>query len=188
MHRRPGIQVAAHVGDAGVPISRPRAIQGPKGIHRLSETPDAKLPLAGRRDFIAGVFLIAIAAAIVYAAFDLRIGTPARMGPGFLPLALGILLGVAGFAVAFAARTSSEPLPSFRNLRPLAALLFGFLAFAFLIDFAGLALAAFAAVFSASFATPGRRWLEAAVFSAALAAFAALLFVTVLGMPLQVWP
>ena len=71
----------------------------------MSETPSsrisgAKLPLAGRRDFVAGVFLMAIASAIVFAAFDLRIGTPARMGPGFLPLALGILLGVAGFAVA----------------------------------------------------------------------------------------
>lgn len=146
------------------------------------------LPLAGRRDFFAGLLLLVIAIAITIAAFDLRIGTPARMGPGFLPLAVGVLLAAVGVSVMISARYNVDPRPTFQNLRPLLALLSGFIAFALLIVDFGLALAAFAAVFLASFAAPGRRWLEAALFAAALSAFAILVFIVVLDMPLQVWP
>ena len=154
----------------------------------LKARPGVPLPLAGRRDFMAGFVLVIIAIAITIAAFDLRIGTPARMGPGFLPLALGILLAAVGLSVMVSACYNIEPRPTFQNLRPLAALLAGFIAFALLIDDAGLALAAFAAVFLASFAAPGRQWFEAGLFAAALSAFAIFVFIVVLDMPLQVWP
>jgi hypothetical protein len=142
----------------------------------------------GRRDVAAGLFLIALSAAIVIGALNLPIGTPARMGAGFLPLGIGVVLGVAGIVVFIGALRDSEPLPSFRNLRPIAALAASFLAFAAIIDAWGLAAATFAAVVVASFATPIRRVWEMAFFAAMLAAFAIVLFIEFLGLPMKVWP
>jgi hypothetical protein len=141
-----------------------------------------------RRDVAAGLFLIALAAAIVAGAFELPIGTPARMGAGFLPLGIGIVLGIAGIVVFVGGLCDSDPLPSFRNLRPIAALAASFLAFAAIIDAWGLAAATFAAVITAGLATPARRAWEMAFFAAALAAFAIVLFIEFLGLPMRVWP
>jgi putative tricarboxylic transport membrane protein len=140
------------------------------------------------RDIAAGLFLVVIAVAIVIAAFDLRIGTAARMGPGFLPLALGALLGIVGTAIAANGLRSGEPLPRWQHPRALLALVASFIAFALLIEPAGLVPSAFAAVAIASAAIPGRRVVETLCYAAALAAFAWALFVVVLEMPLKVWP
>jgi hypothetical protein len=142
----------------------------------------------GRRDVAAGLFLIALSAAIIVGAFELPIGTPARMGAGFLPLVIGIVLGIAGIVVLIGGLRDTEPLPSFRNLRPIAALAASFLVFAAIIDAWGLAAATFAAVAIASLATPIRRAWEMAFFAAALAAFAIVLFIEFLGLPMKVWP
>jgi hypothetical protein len=144
--------------------------------------------ILGRRDVAAGVLVMALAAAIIVGAFDLPIGTPARMGAGFLPLSVGIGLAVAGIAVLIGGLRDPEPLPSFHNLRPIAALAASFLAFASIIDIWGLAAATFAAVVIASLATRVRRLWEMAFFAAALAAFAILLFIEFLGLPMAVWP
>jgi hypothetical protein len=142
----------------------------------------------GRRDVAAGLLVLALAAAIVAGALALPIGTPSRMGAGFLPLALGIALAVVGAAVLVAGLRDPEPLPSFRNLRPIAALAASFLAFAAIIDDWGLAAATVAAVLIASLATPIRRLWETALCAAGLAAFAIVLFVELLGLPMKVWP
>jgi hypothetical protein len=141
-----------------------------------------------RRDVAAGLLVCVLGVAIAAGASDLRIGTPARMGPGFLPLGLGILLTIIGGRIALAALHHGEPLPAFVRPRALVVLVMAFIAFALLIESAGLMIAAVAAVFIASFATPGRRRLEAALYAAALAAFAYLVFILLLEMPLQVWP
>ena len=139
-----------------------------------------------RRDVAAGSFLIALAAAIVAGAFDLPIGAPARMGAGFLPLMIGAVLGAIGVLVLIGGLRHAESLPSFRNLRPIAALAASFLAFAAVIDAWGLAAATFAAVDIAALATPIRRVWEMAFFAAALAAFAIVLFIEFLGLPMKV--
>jgi hypothetical protein len=141
-----------------------------------------------RRDGAAGLLVCVLGIAIALGALDLRIGTPARMGPGFLPLGLGVLLAVIGSRIALGALRQGEPLPPLVRPRALAVLVAAFLAFAFLIEPAGLILAAITAVFVASFAMPGRRWLEAALYAVALAGFAYLVFIVLLEMPLQVWP
>jgi hypothetical protein len=142
----------------------------------------------GRRDMAAGLLLLVIGAAIVIAAFDLRIGTPRRMGPGFLPLCLGGLLSLVGMAVTASGLRGSEPLPRFDRPRPLLAVTAGFIVFALLIEPAGLVPSAFAAVAIASTALPRRRIAETLIFAALLSGFAWALFVGVLEMPLKVWP
>jgi hypothetical protein len=141
-----------------------------------------------RRDTIAGMVMTALGAAIVAGALTLPIGTPLRMGAGFLPLCLGIAIAVVGATILFGGLVGGEPAPSFARLRPIAALSASFLAFAAAIEPLGLVVAVFAAVVVAGFATPVRRLWQTALYAVALSAFAVVLFVELLGLPMQVWP
>ncbi len=60
--------------------------------------------------------------------------------------------------------------------------------FALLLPLVGLALTSLAVVVCSGFAAYDVRLRENAVLAVALAIFAVLLFVTVLGLPIQVWP
>ena len=51
------------------------------------------------RDILAGSVFIAFGLAFAVGALDYDIGTPLRMGPGYLPLALGLLLAGLGVLV-----------------------------------------------------------------------------------------
>jgi len=51
------------------------------------------------KDFICGALLIAIAALFAYGATELPMGAASRMGPGYFPMLLCILLGILGFFI-----------------------------------------------------------------------------------------
>ncbi|HEX5777462.1 MAG TPA: tripartite tricarboxylate transporter TctB family protein, partial [Xanthobacteraceae bacterium] len=51
------------------------------------------------KDFWCGLLLIAIAAIFVLGLIDLPIGSAFRMGPGYFPLLLTILLALLGLAI-----------------------------------------------------------------------------------------
>ena len=142
----------------------------------------------GLRDIAAGLFILAIGIAIGIAALDLNFGTPQRMGSGFLPFWLGILMGIVGILIIVGGLRSGEAFPEFPTVRPLAALIFGFAAFAFLVGPGGLVIAAFAGVMITSFGTKQTHLVQTAIFAAALAGISALLFVVLLEVPINIWP
>lgn len=146
------------------------------------------MALIRRRDVAAGLFLLAFGAVIVAGAAGLRIGTPTRMGAGFLPLALGLLLALVGLVLTVQGARSADLLPKIVSLRPLIALILAFLVFALMVEEAGLALSTFVVVIVSGFATTGRKWRETVLYAALLALFAVLLFVVLLKLPLTVWP
>jgi hypothetical protein len=143
---------------------------------------------AGLRDIAAGIFILAIGIAVGIAALELNYGTPQRMGSGFLPIWLGILMGIVGLLIILSGLRSGEAFPEFPTFRPLAALIVGFAAFAFLVGPAGLIIAAFAGVMITSFGTKQTHILQTLVFAAALALLSALLFVALLEVPINIWP
>ncbi len=152
-----------------------------------SDTPEKNR--IGLRDVAAGLFLLAAGIAIAIAALDLNLGKPVRMGSGFLPLGIGVLLCVVGVALLLGGLLhGGAGLPAFPTLRPLAALTFGFAAFAVLIGPGGLVLAGFAGIFLASFGTQQKSVVETAIFAVVLSAVAAVLFVVLLDLPLRLWP
>lgn len=59
-------------------------------------------------DIIAGAIFFIIACAFGFEASQYAIGSTIRMGPGFIPLALSIMLGILGLAVAGAGWRRSE--------------------------------------------------------------------------------
>jgi len=155
----------------------------------LSEQPETgESGGVGLRDIAAGIFILAIGIAIGIAALDLNFGTPQRMGSGFLPFWLGILMGIVGILIIVGGLRGGEAFPEFPTIRPLAALIIGFSAFAILVGPAGLIIAAFAGVMITSFGTRQTHLVQTALFAAALAGISALLFVVLLEVPINIWP
>ena len=155
----------------------------------LSEQPETEEHKGlGMRDIAAGLFVLVVGIAVGIAALDLNFGTPQRMGSGFLPFWLGILMVLVGILTIIGGLRGGEAFPTFPTLRPLAALIFGFSAFAFLVRPAGLIVAAFAGILISSFATKQTHLIQTIIFAAILAGVSALLFVVLLDVPINIWP
>jgi len=160
--------------------------RGSAGLSEQTETPEHKG--VGLRDVAAGLFILAIGIAVGIAALELNFGTPQRMGSGFLPFWLGILMGLVGILIVVGAFRGGAAFPEFPTIRPLAALICGFAAFAFLVGPAGLIIAAFCGIFISSFATKQIHLIQTLIFAAILAGVSALLFVVLLEVPINIWP
>ena len=141
------------------------------------------------KDMLAGLMFIAFGMAALVISQDYTLGTAARMGPGYFPRLLGILL-VAGGAlqVLISLRTNPEAERPEWHWRPLLIVLVGVAAFMGLAPYLGVILAGFVLVFIASFASAEFRWKEALISGAVQGVAAVLVFIYGLGMPLPVWP
>lgn len=139
-------------------------------------------------DLAFAVFLIALGGLALALASPLSVGTAAAMGPGYVPRGLAVLIMLYGAALGLRALFSGrEAMPSI-ELRPLL-LIFGAVAlFAVLLPIVGLALTSLALVLCAGTAAYDVRFRENAIAAVILAAFAVVLFVMALGLPIPVWP
>lgn len=59
--------------------------------------------IKSQKDFFSGLMFMVVGIAFAWGASGYTIGDGARMGPGFFPLALGIILAVLGTAITFKA-------------------------------------------------------------------------------------
>ena len=59
--------------------------------------------IKSQKDFFSGLMFTAVGAAFAVGATNYTVGNGARMGPGYFPLLLGILLAILGAAVVFKA-------------------------------------------------------------------------------------
>jgi hypothetical protein len=57
--------------------------------------------IKSQKDFFAGVMFITVGGAFAWGATTYQIGDGARMGPGYFPLILGIMLALIGAIIAF---------------------------------------------------------------------------------------
>jgi hypothetical protein len=126
--------------------------------------------------------------AFVVLARNYRLGTPARMGPGFFPTILGGILAALGLTLAIPAFVrDGDPLP-FPRLRPMAAILIAIVVFALLLAPLGFVIAAAALILIAGLAEPELRPLENVGLTLFLIAFSVAIFVVALGLPMNLWP
>jgi hypothetical protein len=98
-------------------------------------------------DLIAGLFMIGLGLMFVYFGFDYTIGTPAEMGPGFMPMLLAIGLVALGAIKAAPSLAISGRAMEPWEWQPLLVILLSVLVFAVTIETSGLFAAAFLAVF-----------------------------------------
>jgi hypothetical protein len=150
----------------------------------LTDSKQAHATLA-LRDRIGGGVLVLIGVYVVAASLEYRLGTLARMGPGMLPMALGVLLVLFGILIAlFVEPEPDEALPAFQ-WRPLVTILAAVLAFALLAEPAGLIPATAALVFVSGAADPKHTLKGLSCLFLALTVFVWLVFVQAIGIPFQ---
>jgi hypothetical protein len=104
-------------------------------------------------DVLAGLALIVIAAFGAVLAWDLPIGSAARMGPGFLPLVLLAVLAGLGIVTAVIGLVRTQGLVAGWPLRAFLLIPAAMLVFGLLVERAGLLMASAASVIVAAAAS-----------------------------------
>jgi Tripartite tricarboxylate transporter TctB family len=140
------------------------------------------------KDFWAGIMFLAFAAVAVSAARGYAMGSAGRMGPGYFPMALGIVLGLLGLIIIARAFAAGDERVGALQLRPLLAIVVAVCLFGLLIERLGLIVALVAVVVVSALASREYRPVEVAALAATLAAFSVGVFVYALRLPLTLWP
>ena len=148
------------------------------------------MKLKNPKDFWSGVMfaLIGFSFAIIVKVFEYPMGTGSRMGPGYFPYVLGIIMGVIGIVIIVQAWISEgAPVAKFA-WRPLFWVLLAFVIFGLIAKVAGLVISIVILVIVASYGGHEHRWKEAVISSVILAAASAGIFVYGLKLPFPIWP
>jgi Tripartite tricarboxylate transporter TctB family len=140
------------------------------------------------KDFWAGIMFLSFAAVAVLAARGYSMGTAGRMGPGYFPMALGLVLGLLGLVIIARSVVAGSGAISGLQLRPLLVLAGAVLTFGLLIERLGLVITLVVVVAASAVASRESRPLEVAALATTLAAFSVGIFVYALRLPLPVWP
>ena len=140
------------------------------------------------KDFWSGVVFIALGAATIVVSAKYTLGSAARMGPGYFPRILGILLIVLGGILAIrATRTVGPPMPSF-HWRPMIIVLGSVVLFGAIVRIVGVALSTVILIVTASAASHEFRPRESLIAGVVLAVLAVGVFVVGLQLQLPIWP
>ena len=146
------------------------------------------MPIRNPRDFWSGVLFTLFGVGTLAIGSKYTLGTAARMGPGYFPRILGILLIVLGVTIALRAlRVRGEAMPRFR-LRPLVVVLGSVVLFGAIVRPLGVALSTVILIVVASAASSEFRPRESLVAGVLLAALAVGVFVMGLQLQLPIWP
>ncbi len=131
----------------------------------------------------AGFGLAAIAIGASY-----PVGTAARMGPGYFPRALGMMLIVMGAILILKSFRTDGARIAVKDLRPLLIVLGSVVIFGLTVVPLGLVLATILLIVVSSTASHEFRWKEAVIASVILAAFVVAAFGYGLKLQLPTWP
>ncbi len=139
-------------------------------------------------DLAAGIALTLVGLAAVWGATRHDLGSAARMGPGYMPLLIGIALTLFGtILVGAASFQKTEPIGEV-TLRPVLLVLCGVVSFGLLIDDYGFLVAVATLVVFARLAGRGQHPLETLALAIGLPLLGASIFIWGLGLPLPLLP
>jgi Tripartite tricarboxylate transporter TctB family len=149
-----------------------------------------RVSVKASRDFFAGVVFVAFGALFALGSLSYRMGTAARMGPGYFPLVLGCLLAALGAAVLFRGLAFSDRSGPVERLhgKPMLFVLAPLAAFALLLKPAGLVVSVAVLVVGSSLGSHDFKLRESIVNTAALLLLTVAIFVWGLGMQIPLWP
>lgn len=139
------------------------------------------------KDFWCGLLLIAIAAVFAAGLVGLPIGTAFRMGPGYFPMVLMILLGFLGAVILVNGLRVEGPPVGAIPIRPLLLIAMPIVFFGLTLRGLGLVLSLTITVLATTFAA--RNWNPVVALSttAALVVGSIAIFVYGLGLPLSLF-
>jgi uncharacterized membrane protein len=156
--------------------------QFPRSSHakdRFSMT----LDFLDKKDFWAGVMLVAIGLLAMAIARNYSFGTSLRMGPGYFPMVLGGILILFGLYILAMGLRSSDKLVASWSLRAVIMLPLSLVLFGVLMERAGFVPAMLVLIFGSATASTEFRFVEVLVFSVFLTALSVAVFVYGLGLP-----
>jgi uncharacterized membrane protein YgdD (TMEM256/DUF423 family) len=138
------------------------------------------------RDIVGGLIVTAIGAGFLVYSRELETGTSLRMGPGYFPTILSILMIVLGLVIAGLALRTPITEHSFGQVpwRGLLLLIGAVLFFGFAVRGLGLAPAVLVVVLATAWASRYAGLRSSLLLSIGLALFCTLLFIRLLGLPL----
>jgi hypothetical protein len=140
------------------------------------------------KDFWAGLLFIGLGVVAIWVGSRYNLGTAARMGPGYFPRILGILLLVLGAIITFRGlRWDGEPIPAWR-WRPTLTVLISVVIYGILISRLGIAISTVLLIVGASLASHEFRLKESIIAGVLLSALAVGVFVIGLNVQLPIWP
>jgi len=155
--------------------------------------------IKSQADFFSGVMFTTVGGAFAIGATTYTVGNGARMGPGYFPLMLGILLAVLGIIIMFQAMvvetTDGDPIGKWA-WKPLAFVLGANLAFGVLlgglpsigVPAMGMIIAIYALTIISSMAGEQFKLRDVLVLATILAAGSYVAFIWALKLQIQVWP
>jgi hypothetical protein len=139
-------------------------------------------------DFLAGLLFMAFGVAALVIGRHYAMGDATRMGPGYFPRALGLLLLALGALLSLRALRADASTFATWRWRPIATILSSLVVFCVALTWLGLVVSGLMLIVVASTAAPDFRWKEALASAAIQVAIATALFVYGLKIPLPVWP
>ncbi|HQR09729.1 MAG TPA: tripartite tricarboxylate transporter TctB family protein [Casimicrobiaceae bacterium] len=140
------------------------------------------------KDFWAGVLFAALGLAAIIIGSRYNLGTAARMGPGYFPRILGILLIVLGSIIALRGlRLNGGPIAAWK-WRPTVIVLGSVVIFGLILTKVGMAISVVILIVLASAASAEFRPKEAIVSGILLAMLAVGVFVVGLKLQVPIWP
>lgn len=148
------------------------------------------LAVKSREDLWAGLLFIGIGGAAVYLSMDYPMGTPLRMGPGFFPVCLGILLMVfGGIILALSFRLELEnPAHVPWGFRPWLVLPGALVVYGIMMQLGlGFVPSLMALIVGSSLAHKDVHVLETAILAVAIPAAAVAVFIYGLGLPYRLF-
>lgn len=155
--------------------------------------------IKSQKDFFAGLMFLVVGIAFAWGATNYNIGEGARMGPGYFPLMLGILLALIGLFITFEAMVveteDGEKIGKFA-WKPLFFIIGANVIFGICIGGLpkiglppmGLIVGIYALTFTASLAGDEFRAREVAILATVLAILSYLAFIVLLKLQFPVWP
>ena len=141
-----------------------------------------------KRDYYAGGLMLLLGVGAAVAGTGYKFGSLARMGPGFMPVVLGVVLAFLGLLIAGTALASSEPdesrfLPENPQWFGWLCIIGGPVLFIILGEYGGMIPAVFACVFVCALGDNTATYKSAAVLAAGVTVFGVVLFHFLLSIP-----
>jgi len=149
-----------------------------------------KYRIRNQQDVAAGLIYVVAGAGFSLGALNYKIGEAARMGPGWFPFWVGILLVAVGFATGAAGMRAAAPEQKVKRpeLRSIAWILGSVVLFGLLLQPAGLVLSLVALVIVSSMASHEFSWKGTLLNTAVLVAFSVGAFIKGINLQIPLWP
>jgi Tripartite tricarboxylate transporter TctB family len=155
--------------------------------------------IKSQKDFFSGLMFLVVGMTFAIGAYNYNMGDGARMGPGYFPRMLGIILAAIGCVITFKALTvataDGEKLGKWA-WKPMACILGANLIFGIMIGglpsiklpAMGLIVGIYALTFIASLAGTQFKFKEVFILASALALLCYMAFIVLLKLQFPVWP